>query len=66
MVDSRGSTALRILAEDFIVSDILIRNVELRTRSTLAGNWNDCLLRLALNVNQTGLAWVLDKLRFSH
>lgn len=35
-------------------------------RSTLVGNWNDCVLRLALNVNQTGQVWVLDKLGFSH
>jgi hypothetical protein len=32
---------------------------------TLAGNWNDCKIRLGLNVNQTGQVWVLDKLRFT-
>jgi len=35
-------------------------------RDTLAGNWNDCSLKLALNVNQTGHVWVLDNLRFSN
>jgi len=35
-------------------------------RNTLAGSWNDCSVKLALNVNQTGQMWALDNLRFTN
>lgn len=34
-------------------------------RTTLSGNFNDCSLSVALNVNQTGQSWILDNLRFT-
>jgi hypothetical protein len=33
-------------------------------RTALAGGFNDCSIKLALNVNQTGQLWFLDNLRF--
>lgn len=39
-------------------------NLPANVKSTLAGSFNDCSIKFALNVNQTGKAWTLDKLKF--
>ncbi len=44
----------------------LTYNLPQNVRNTLGGNWNDCSVKFALNVNQTGQMWVLDRMRFTN